>query len=61
MRLPAAIVRESQLKSHQRVRISILNGEIIIKPVVEVPLILALFNSVEHGGEVMVASQSSNH
>lgn len=61
VRLPAAIVRESHLKAHQRVRISVLNGEVIIKPVVEVPLTLeerlALFNPAEHGSEVMVASQ----
>lgn len=61
VRLPAAIARESHLKAHQRVRISVLNGEIIIKPVAEVALNLeqrlALFNPKEHGGEVMVASR----
>jgi len=50
------------LKAHQRVRISVLNGEIIIKPVTEVVLTLdqrlALFNPAEHGGEVMVAPQT---
>ncbi len=62
MRRPAAIARESNLKAHQRVRISVLNGEIVIKPVAEMALTLerrlALFNPAEHGGEVMVASQT---
>ncbi|MGB2831462.1 MAG: AbrB/MazE/SpoVT family DNA-binding domain-containing protein [Methylotenera sp.] len=61
VRLPAAIARESHLKAHQRVRISVLNGEIIIKPITEATLTLeqrlALFNSAQHGGEVMVASR----
>lgn len=62
VRLPGAIARESKLKVHQRVRISVLNGEIIIKPVVETALTLeqrlALFIPAVHGGEVMVASQT---
>ena len=61
VRLPAAIARESHLKVHQRVRISVLNGEIIIKPITEATLTLeqrlALFNPAQHGGEVMVASR----
>jgi len=61
VRLPAAIARESHLKAHQRVRISVLNGEIIIKPVTEVPLTLeqrlALFDPEQHSGEVMIATQ----
>ena len=62
VRLPAAIARESHLKAHQRVRISVLNGEIIIKPVTKTTLTLeqrlALFNPLVHGGEVMVPSQA---
>ncbi|MDP3086711.1 MAG: AbrB/MazE/SpoVT family DNA-binding domain-containing protein [Methylotenera sp.] len=62
VRLPAAIARESHLKVHQRVRISVLNGEIIIKPVAEVTLTLeqrlALFNPAEHSGEVMATSKT---
>ena len=57
VRLPAAIARESHLKAHQRVRISVLNGDIIIKPVAEESLSLdqrlALFDASKHGGEVM--------
>lgn len=62
VRLPAAIARESNLKAHQRVRISVINGEIIIKPIVEAALSLeqrlALFDPAQHGGEVMAATQS---
>lgn len=62
VRLPAAIARESHLKAHQRVRISVLNGEIIIKPIIETVLTLeqrlAMFNPVEHGGELMITSQT---
>jgi antitoxin MazE len=62
VRLPAVIVRESHLKVHQRVRISVLNGEIIIKPVTDTALTLeqrlALFNPKTHGGEVMATSQA---
>ncbi len=62
VRLPAVIARESHLKAHQRVRISVLNGEIIIKPVTETALTLeqrlALFNPSTHGGEVIATSQT---
>jgi antitoxin MazE len=62
VRLPVAIARESHLKVHQRVRISVLNGAIIIKPVIEPALTLeqrlALFDPAVHGGEVMVTSQT---
>lgn len=61
VRLPVAIVRQSHLKVHQLVRISVHNGEVIIKPVVKVSLSLAqrlaLFNPIEHGSEMMVASK----
>ncbi len=62
VRLPAAIARESNLKAHQRVRISVINGEIIIKPVTDTALSLeqrlALFDPDQHGGEVMAATQT---
>lgn len=62
VRLPAAIARESHLKAHQRVRISVINGEIIIKPVTDAALTLeqrlSLFNPAEHGGEVMASSKA---
>lgn len=62
VRLPAAIARESHLKAHQRVRISVSNGEIIIKPLTKTTLTLeqrlALFNPSEHSGEAMTVSQT---
>ncbi len=62
VRLPVAIARESQLKAHQRVKIRVLNGEIIIKPITDTPLSLeqrlAKFNPSEHAGEVMVTPQA---
>jgi antitoxin MazE len=62
VRLPAEIARESDLKVHQRVRISVINGEIIIKPVAKTTLTLeqrlALFDPVKHGGELMTTSKA---
>jgi antitoxin MazE len=62
VRLPLAIARESHLKVHQRVRISVVNGDIVIKPLTRETLSLAhrlaLFNPAEHGGEVMVTQQT---
>jgi antitoxin MazE len=61
VRLPAAIARESHLTAHQRVRIRVLDGEIIIKPILETPLTLeqrlAMFTPTIHSGEVMATSQ----
>lgn len=52
VRLPASIARESNLKVHQRVRISVHNGEIVIKPIAEQPLTLeqrlALYQPEQH-------------
>ena len=62
VRLPAAIARESHLKVHQRVQISVLNGQIIIKPMEKMPLTLeqrlSQFNPARHGGEAMASSQT---
>lgn len=62
VRLPAAITRETHLKAHQRVSVSVKNGQIIIKPIEDIPLTLeqrlALFNPSQHGGEVMVPAQA---
>jgi antitoxin MazE len=61
VRLPAAIARESHLTAHQRVRIRVLDGEIIIKPITETPLSLeqrlAIFNPDLHSGEAMATLQ----
>lgn len=40
VRLPAAIAREAHLRAHQRVRLSVADGRIIITPVVDEPLTL---------------------
>lgn len=52
VRLPASIARESNLKAHQRVRISVHNGEVVIKPIAEQPLTLeqrlALYQPEQH-------------
>lgn len=61
VRLPVAIAREAHLHVHQRVRLSVDAGQIIITPVLDDPLTLeqrlADYDSARHGGEVMVASQ----
>jgi antitoxin MazE len=62
VRLPLAIARESNLKVHQRVRISVVDGDIVIKPVIKsVPTLeqrLATYEPEKHGGEVMEVNQN---
>ncbi len=62
VRLPAAIVREAQVHVDQRVRLSVVDYQILITPVLEEPLTLeqrlAHFGPVRHGGEVMPSGQS---
>ena len=61
VRLPLAIARESNLKVHQRVRISVVDGDIVIKPVIKsVPTLaqrLATYEPEKHGGVVMEVNQ----
>ena len=61
VRLPAAIAREAHLRAHQRVRLSVADGHIIITPVVDGPLTLeqrlAQYDSARHGGEIMATEQ----
>jgi len=61
VRLPLAIAKEANLQAHQRVKIEVINEQIVITPVAEKPLTLAerlaLFDSQRHGGEVMKATQ----
>jgi antitoxin MazE len=61
VRLPAAIAREAHLRAHQRVRLSVADGHIVITPVVDEPLTLeqrlALYDSARHGGEIMTTEQ----
>ncbi|MBQ0720525.1 MAG: AbrB/MazE/SpoVT family DNA-binding domain-containing protein [Gammaproteobacteria bacterium] len=62
VRLPAVIAREANLHSDQRVRISIIDKQIIITPIVSEALTLeerlANFDPAVHGGEAMSVSES---
>ena len=61
VRLPAAIVREAQVHVDQRVRLSVVDNQILITPISEEPLTLeqrlAHFDTARHGGEVMPSEQ----
>jgi antitoxin MazE len=61
VRLPLAIAREARLQVHQRVKIEVINEQIVISPVVEKSLTLeerlALFDRQKHGGEAMTTTQ----
>lgn len=61
VRLPLTIARKAHLKAHQRVKIEVVNEQIIITPVAEKPLTLeerlALFDPKCHGGEAMNTTQ----
>lgn len=62
VRLPAAIAREADLHAHQRVKLSVIDGQIIISPVADEPLTLeqrlAQFDPERHSGEVMQTAQN---
>jgi antitoxin MazE len=57
VRLPAAVARAAHLHVDQRVRISVEDGTIVIRPVGEgvstLEQRLARFDPVRHGGEIM--------
>jgi antitoxin MazE len=57
VRLPAAVARAANLRVDQRVRISVEDKTIVIRPVEENELTLAQrlarFDPARHGGEVM--------
>ncbi|MFO7543122.1 MAG: AbrB/MazE/SpoVT family DNA-binding domain-containing protein [Thiobacillus sp.] len=57
VRLPATVARAAHLHADQRVRVSVEDGLIIIRPEAAAPLTLtqrlALFDPERHGGEVM--------
>ncbi len=60
VRLPAAIARAAHLHVNQRVKLSVVDNQVVITPVEE-PLTLeerlAKFDPIRHGGEVMATSQ----
>ncbi len=62
VRLPAIIAREAHLQAHQRVLLTVVDGQVIIKPApVESMTLeqrLALFDSARHGGEAMPTAQT---
>ena len=59
VRLPAAVARAAHLRVDQRVRVSVEDGLIVIRPETEAPLTLeqrlAQFDPERHGGEAMAA------
>ncbi len=59
VRLPAAVARAAHLRADQRVRVSVEDGHIVIRPADETPLTLeqrlAQFDPERHGGEAMAS------
>jgi antitoxin MazE len=57
VRLPAAVARAAHLRADQRVRLSVEEGQVVIRPVADAaPSLeqrLARFDPARHGGEVM--------
>ncbi|MCX7088040.1 MAG: AbrB/MazE/SpoVT family DNA-binding domain-containing protein [Methylococcales bacterium] len=57
VRLPLAVAREARLKVHQSVRLTVVDGQIIITPIESKSLSLeqrlAAFDPQRHGGEAM--------
>lgn len=62
VRLPAAVAREAHLHVDQRVRISVEGDQVIITPVIDLPLTLeqrlAEYDPARHGGEQMTVTQT---
>lgn len=62
VRLPAAIARQARFRVDQRVRISVEGAQVVIRPVMDVPLTLeqrlALFDPARHGGEAMTTTDA---
>jgi antitoxin MazE len=61
VRLPAAIAREAHVHADQQVKLTVVDGQIIITPVQDKPLTLeqrlAQFDPARHGGEAMMPAQ----
>ncbi len=60
VRLPAAVAKAAKLRVHQRVRITVEDGRVIITPEALQALSLAdrlaLFDPAVHGGEAMATA-----
>lgn len=60
VRLPAAVARAARLHVNQRVRVTVEEDRVVITPVAAKELsldqMLALYDPVRHGGEVMAAA-----
>lgn len=61
VRLPAVIAREAHLHTNQSVRISVVNKQVIITPILDESLTLNQrlenFDLARHGGESMVVDE----
>lgn len=61
VRLPAAVARAAHLHADQRVRLSLEDGFIVIRPQQGAPLSLdqrlARYDPARHGGEVMASER----
>lgn len=57
VRLPAVIAREAHLHTNQSVKISVINKQVVITPILDESLTLEQrlesFNIIRHGGESM--------
>ena len=62
VRLPATIARAARLSVHQRVRLSVQEGRVLITPLDDAPRTLAqrlaLFDPQRHGGESMTTGST---
>jgi antitoxin MazE len=60
VRLPAAIARAAHLRADQRVRVSVEDGQIVIRPADELALTLeqrlTQYDPERHGGEAMAVA-----
>ena len=62
VRLPSAIAKASNISEHQKVKLSVLNGQIIITPIIpnklDLEQCLAEYDVHKHGTEVMVTDHA---
>ena len=62
VRLPAAIASAAHLHAHQRVLLTVVDGQVIIKPAPNQTMTLeqrlAQFDTTKHGSEIMATQQA---